>query len=265
MKKLSILIFLLLALAGCSEINSLKTSTTIQNEKIGKENKIDEQSLTAKENKNQTAKPQTKQNEVEEALKTCEINNFKYTRDECILNAAYSEVYAYNKGESELPKLYICEAITAGSDEQYQCHWIFATLYKNLDLCKYLNDSKAEECQKAIYYKTANAEWNLSQGIPPYADPGLLVYEGTAKLTGWIVYRPFYVGEDQPHFHVADESIKDLPYLNRKFLDFNLFKVSEEIQEKLKNSSEQNPITIEVNEISFKSEGTPSIKITKTY
>ncbi len=259
MKKFSILILLILLITGCSNIDKSKAPTITKNE-IQKENKTDEKSI----NPNKNLDPQ-EQNEVEEALRICEINNFKYTRDECILNAAYSEVYSYDKGKSESPKLYICEAITAGSEEQFQCYWVFATLYKNLDLCKYLNDGKTEDCKKAIYYKTENAEWNLSHGIPPYADPGLLVYEGTAKLTGWIVYRPFYVGEDQPHFHVADESIKDLPYLNRKFLDFNLFKVSEEIQEKLKNSSEQNPITIEVNEISFKSEGTPSIKITKTY
>lgn len=166
----------------------------------------------------------------------------------------------------------ICESMAKDSQDRAECYWELAMQLKDKSLCDkimpYTSGNKeqetmsAENCKNEISYKTENADWRLQNGIPPYADPTALTYAGKAHLKGWIVAVPFYVGDPEPHFHVAKESIKDLPLsmqLNGRE-DFVLFmegrdgkylKAEPQEYEDLKQYTEKNPVTIEITKTGF--------------
>jgi hypothetical protein len=104
-----------------------------------------------------------------------------------------------------------------------------------------------------------------------YSDPDTPSFEGNAIMTGWITYKPFYVGEPEAHFHISDESMELLPeeaqyrqdYYLSKFdeLEGKNTKIPQEYIEKLEEYSETNPATIRISHISIHMEGSPTMTL----
>lgn len=92
-----------------------------------------------------------------------------------------------------------------------------------------------------------------------YSDPDTPSFEGNAVVKGWIIYKPFYVGEPEAHFHVSDESMEFLPEEARYRQDYYLSKFDE--IEKLEQYSETNPATIRISHISIHMEGSPTMTL----
>ncbi len=99
--------------------------------------------------------------------------------------------------------------------------------------------------------------WTLTSGTPPYADPDPIVYEGNVELTGWVINKPAYVGENVPHFHVlnTDALPKDM-----KNIEFQIYPLDTVSQDILK-STEQNPVTIQATKIKVNMEGSPMMTL----
>lgn len=106
------------------------------------------------------------------------------------------------------------------------------------------------------------AEWTLVSGKLPYADPDPIVYEGNVELKGWIVYKPVYVGDPEPHFYVADESLDDLPtdLFGRTFY---LGELSESNLNELLKYNESEAGTILVDKFTVVMEGSPRLNMVK--
>jgi len=92
-----------------------------------------------------------------------------------------------------------------------------------------------------------------------YSDPDTPSFEGNAIVKGWIIYKPFYVGEPEAHFHVSDESMEFLPEEAQYRQDYYLSKFDE--IEKLEQYSETNPATIRISHISIHMEGSPTMTL----
>ena len=108
----------------------------------------------------------------------------------------------------------------------------------------------------------------IDSGIPPYADPSPIIYKGNVKLDGWIIYKDRYVDDMTAHFHVADQSLKNLPphLSHRDFIltvynedDTKTIPATEQIVEKLKNEGE--PVSILVDRLEVHMEGSPSLNL----
>ncbi len=99
--------------------------------------------------------------------------------------------------------------------------------------------------------------WTLISGTPPYADPDPIIYEGNVTLTGWVINKPAYVGDNVPHFHVSntDALPKDM-----KNIEFQIYPLDAVSQDVLK-STEQNPITTHATKIQVNMEGSPMITL----
>lgn len=103
----------------------------------------------------------------------------------------------------------------------------------------------------------ASDGWTLTSGTPPYADPDPIVYEGNVKLTGWVINKPAYVGDNVPHFHVSNTEAlpKDM-----KNIEFQIYPLDTVSQQTLK-STEQNPVTVQATKIQVNMEGSPMMTI----
>lgn len=111
-------------------------------------------------------------------------------------------------------------------------------------------------------------EWEARSVLDRYTD-----YKGTAVLYGWMEDQVYYGNEPAtPHFFVSDMSLKYLPkdvtkrYYRLTITD-DLSKsnvaISQNILDELKIYNKDNPAKIEVDEISFSSEGTPRMNMTR--
>lgn len=110
--------------------------------------------------------------------------------------------------------------------------------------------------------------FELVSGIPPIPDPSPLVYKGNVKLSGWIIYKPAYVGEDTAHFRVADEDLDKLPAeVKAKHKEFVLVlidesgeqQVSESVIDEITAASEASSATIIVDGLKWRMEGSPTL------
>lgn len=217
-------------------------------------------------------------------LEKCYTYDKEEQKKECIENYAISESYSYNMKGKTINDSAVCELLDVGSYSWTKCYWNFALGLKEKSLCEKLPEtfdkvSSApkyasyefekqikENCEKEINYKTEKAEW----GIKDYEDDWYISYTGRGEIKGWLIYKPYYIGEDEPHFHIADESKKDLPWhmvvmlsdeKNEYYSNYYFTENREEIVEKLKNSSEENPATIIADGFSIPMEGSASINI----
>lgn len=95
-------------------------------------------------------------------------------------------------------------------------------------------------------------------------------YEGSAQLTGWIIYEPYYGNApDEPHFHVLN--VENLPVEitgrlpGKSYLQNYAINRGEELDPRilmqLETYSEENPATIMVDEIELPSEGSPILSL----
>lgn len=114
--------------------------------------------------------------------------------------------------------------------------------------------------------------FELVSGTPPIPDPSPLVYKGNVKLSGWIIYKPAYVGEDTAHFRVADEDLDKLPAeVKAKHKEFVLVlidesgeqQVSESVIDEITAASEASSATIIVDGLKWRMEGSPSLNFVK--
>jgi hypothetical protein len=106
----------------------------------------------------------------------------------------------------------------------------------------------------------SSSQWTLTSGKLPFADPDPIIFEGGAVLSGWGVMVPYYAGTPELHFHVAPESVKDLPkdFNFTKFdWNFKLENPDKEFNEFLSKSSQYNKAEIVVNKITIPQEGHP--------
>lgn len=102
--------------------------------------------------------------------------------------------------------------------------------------------------------------WTLVSGELPYADPDPIIYEGSVELSGWIVYKPVYVADPAPHFHVDKDSIKDLP--TDLFGDeFYLGELPKGTLNELFKYDSSEPATILVDEFKVVMEGSPRLNM----
>lgn len=111
--------------------------------------------------------------------------------------------------------------------------------------------------------------FQLIAGKPPIPDPSPLIYLGDVELTGWIVYKSPYAGEEIAHFHVDEASLNKLPEeVRAKHQDFRLTikdvvdrtqPISEELINEIVAASEAKSATILVNELIWTTEGSPSL------
>jgi len=103
-------------------------------------------------------------------------------------------------------------------------------------------------------------EWKLVSGTPPSADPTPIVFEGDAVLSGWGVMEPDYAGEPELLFHIAPESLKDLPEefnFTKYEWNFKLENPDKEFLEFLKKSSSTNKAEIVTDKLTIPQEGHP--------
>lgn len=231
--------------------------------------------VTLEENTSSDASetPQTPDKVVIVPKNCAELQN--YEKDTCIYNFVRQKIYD-PKQTDETDSL-LCGLITKNSWKNAECYWLFAMKFKDQNLCEFLPEQKSNiteylehedyppdyalinNCHETIAYENGEANWQLSSGIPPYADPEPLVFEGRAELQGWIVNIPFYVGESEPHFHVADESLKNIPQQFGR--DFYLQDLPAETLNQLMQHGENNPATAVVTEIKVLIEGNPIMQL----
>lgn len=113
------------------------------------------------------------------------------------------------------------------------------------------------------------APFGLVSGTPPIPDPSPLVYKGNVKLSGWIIYKPAYAGEEVAHFRVADENFDKLPEeIKAKHKEFLLVvidengkqqQISQSIIDEITAASEASTATIIVDGLRWGMEGSPSL------
>ena len=103
--------------------------------------------------------------------------------------------------------------------------------------------------------------FSLISGTPPSPDPDPLVYTGNVDLKGWIVQVPFYTGQPEPHFHIAEESLSKLPQeiVDSGKRDFKLKDISSADMALLENYSEKVPAEITVSKLTLSMEGNPTM------
>ncbi|MBI4235104.1 hypothetical protein HY604_02290, partial [Candidatus Peregrinibacteria bacterium] len=224
----------------------------------------------------------------ESAFDQCVTSENAQSQDSCLFDLAQNDFYDLEELKY-LPEE-VCGKILENSTERAQCFWGYAMRLKNEELCKFLPQEIKEiaetmkgysypvdyttqnECKKAIQYTYQGAEWKLTYGIPPYADPFTLIYEGSAEISGWMSYEMVY-DEKMLMFHVEDTSIKKLPLVAQqrseyflKYKDANgevqTVKEENQIPELFKYDT-TNPATIKVTKIIMRMEGSPSIILEK--
>ena len=208
------------------------------------------------------------------------------TEEELEHNLLKHNLYGIYDSDQPLDYVKTCSEIPESSIKAL-CYWITAMTVKDEYICDYMpsdeeimnsfpkdlpsykqGDSEylsKGSCHKAINFKNDKVHWKLTSGLPPYADPSNLLYEGDNLVRGWLVYTPSYVGDPSPHFHIEDRGY--LPDITpTKFKDFQISLRGEkeyQILEELKNSSEAKPVFVRANLIQYRMEGTPSITITE--
>lgn len=218
-------------------------------------------------------------------LKECEGKIDQIQKDNCYLDYAMDKTYWDDNVSSSDSR--ICEPINKNSWRQAQCFWLFAMKTRDLNLCSNLPElsseiivdlekddpdyayalsiqstANKENCMNQISYKTIGAEWNLSSGLPPYADPFPLTYTGNAEISGWIIYKPSYgEGETMPHFHVKDADLNKLPPSARYYSDFLIESSISDITSQLEKYSESTPTKIQINKIGIPFEGSPFMNL----
>ncbi|MDD3861482.1 MAG: hypothetical protein PHP74_01150 [Candidatus Gracilibacteria bacterium] len=110
------------------------------------------------------------------------------------------------------------------------------------------------------------SNWKLTSGKVPIADPDPIVFEGNAVLSGWGVEVAYYAGTPEIHFHVAPESIADLPQeVDFKKYDWN-FKLensTEDFNKVLANSTQTSKVEITVNKLTIAQEGHPILYLSQ--
>lgn len=243
--------------------------------------------ITACSNTNQSPQEAQEDSKTQEILsnelKECEGKVDQKQKDDCYLGYARGKTYWVDNVSSE--ESVLCKSITQNSWRQAQCFWLFAMKTKDLNLCSNLpelppeimidlkeNDpdygyalsvkftANKENCINSISYKNIDAEWYLSKGLPPYADPFPLEYRGNAEISGWIIYKPSYgEGETRPYFHIIDADMEKLPPPAKYSKDFIIESALSNIISELEKSSESNPAKIRINKIGIPFEGDPYI------
>lgn len=95
------------------------------------------------------------------------------------------------------------------------------------------------------------------------------IYKGEAEFTGEVIYLSRYANEpEEPHFHVSDESMKNLPQ-GISARDYRIELNSPDIKDPDMNGFDMDSlgadkkITIIASELRIFSEGTPSLNIKK--
>lgn len=104
--------------------------------------------------------------------------------------------------------------------------------------------------------------WKLIRGTPPFADPDTIVYEGNVMLTGWGVNVPYYISNPELHFHVSQESIKNLPQeidFDKSDLNFRIENMDAKTIEALEKSDENNKIELRFGKLVIVQEGRPRL------
>lgn len=255
MKKILVILFLIPLITACSNID-----------KSPQENSKSQEILSNK-------------------LKECEGKADQKQKDNCYLDYAVDKTYWTENVSSNESTL--CKSITQNSWRQAQCFWLFAMKTKDLNLCSTLPElppeimidlkeddpdyayalsvkftANKENCMNQISYKNIGAEWNLSSGLPPYADPFPLTYTGNAEISGWIISKPSYgEGENMPYFHVRDEDMNKLPPSAKGDSDFIIESSLENIISQLELYSESNSAKIHINKIGIPFEGSPYMNL----
>ncbi len=163
-----------------------------------------------------------------------------------------------------------CGNIAANPRQLSECYWNLAMKNKDQSLCENIvyqgnpgtdrDYLSTDSCKKTLNYTTQNAQWSLLSGLP--LDES--AYGGRARLTGWVVYTSSYVEDSTAHFHVADSSVSDLPFLGRKYTNLNLSLNEKSLIEKLTtNYSQDHPAVIISTKIAYPIEGTPFITVSE--
>lgn len=104
------------------------------------------------------------------------------------------------------------------------------------------------------------SNWKLTSGKVPIADPDPIVFEGNAVLSGWGVEVAYYAGTPEIHFHVAPESIADLPQemdFKKYDYDFKLGNSDKDFNEIIGKSTQTSQVEITVNKLTIAQEGHP--------
>lgn len=109
--------------------------------------------------------------------------------------------------------------------------------------------------------------WQLTSGSLSDADPDPIVFEGDAVLIGWGVAVPYYAGTPELHFHVAPESLKNLPqnYDFKKWdWNFKLINADKDFIKVLSESNQGDKAEVLVNKLTIVQEGHPLLYLTET-
>jgi hypothetical protein len=157
----------------------------------------------------------------------------------------------------------VCDKIKSNIELENKCYESIALKLKDRSYCSYMSDNTKKGCQNKIFYETEGAVWKLTEGFADTGDMGMK-YEGNAELKGWLVYEPFYVGKEEAHFKLTDESKMLLPPIFRD-RNFALRNVPENIIEGLKDSSNENLKTIKTTGLTLNQEGSPFIEISEIF
>ncbi|MFA7685179.1 MAG: hypothetical protein WCX95_00080 [Candidatus Gracilibacteria bacterium] len=110
------------------------------------------------------------------------------------------------------------------------------------------------------------ATWKLVSGTLPVADPTPIVFEGDTVLNGWGVKVSDYTGTPELHFHVAPDSLKNLPSeFNFAKYDWNfkLENANEEFIQALGKTSQRETSEVLVDKITIVQEGHPLLHLTE--
>lgn len=183
-----------------------------------------------------------------------------------------------------------CDTLEPSSWYQTKCYWDIAMVGKDFSLCDSLPESSAQivinlkeedsdykyaqsvkeyayknNCKDSIHYLREGSEWNLKEGIPPFADPQILIYSGEAVLSGIIKYEPEFEGNDPVlFFYINTEDLKLIPPAFQKYQAFKLTNLSSAQPFELENANDGAQTTITVKEIELLMEGAPLFKIVDT-
>lgn len=155
----------------------------------------------------------------------------------------------------------VCDKIKSNLELENKCYESIAIKLKDRSYCSYMSDDIKKECQSKIFYETEGGVWKLVEGFSDTGDMGMR-YEGGAELKGWIVYEPFYLGKEEAHFKLTDESKMLLPPIFRD-RNFALRNVVEDILNGMKDSSSENPVTIKATGLTLNQEGSPFVEISE--
>lgn len=178
-----------------------------------------------------------------------------------------------------------CGTLEHFSWHQTKCYWDLAVSTRDFKICNNLPNNSQEviiglpeddpdykyaqsvkeytyinNCKDSIHYLRDEAEWNLMEGIPPFADPQALIYSGSATLKGWGKYEPEFEGNDPILlFYLTEESIQSMPPAFQKFKAYKLKEIITEESPVWDQYSEEKPITITAKELELQIEGAPTL------